>query len=269
VWAGIVLLAGTLIGLLYWRHSLLNLHHHAFHCVFIAYARLWHRCTFTGIGHIPQAGPVLLVANHTCSADAAFLIAACPRPLGFLTAFEYYLPVLRLILHYLHCVPVRRDGQDVVSVREALRRLSEGRALCIFPEGGLSNAGRIRPQRGKAGAAYIALRSLVPVCPVWIEGGPQTDEVLDAWVGGSRKPTRVIIGRPIDLSAYYNRPIRRPLVEEVMNLLSRSIENLGTAPLVGHASNREQKMLASLARPANAATLACWRQTTTSKGNRP
>jgi 1-acyl-sn-glycerol-3-phosphate acyltransferase len=197
-----------------------------------AYSRLWHRCTLTGVERIPRTGPVLLMANHTCSADPAFLsTAASPRVSGFLLAEEYYrLPGLHLLFRRIGCVPVRRDGRDVAAIRQALARLRAGQVLGIFPEGGLSNAGRGRPRRGRAGVALLALRSRAPVCPVLIQGGPQTGDILTAWLGLSAARTRVIIGPPVDLSAYRDRRIDRKLIEEVMSVLMASLWGLMEKP---------------------------------------
>lgn len=181
------------------------------------YARLWHRWSARG-PRLPASGPALLLANHTCSADPAFLQAGCPRPLSFVIAREYYgLPVLRRLLAYIGCVPVTRNGRDATGVRVALRRLAEGRMLCIFPEGGLNHAGRRGLRRGKAGVALLALRSRVPVYPALIVGGPQTSSLPRAWLLPSR--VQVVYGEPVDLSEYYDRPIDRKLLEEVTHTL--------------------------------------------------
>src|SRR6202022_2482438 len=132
---------------------------------------------------LPATGPAILVANHTCSADPAFLTAGCRRVLSFMIAREdYNIRLLRPLLDYIGCVPVARNGRDAAGVRNALRRLDRGCVLCIFPEGGLSNAGRKRVRSGKAGVALLALRSRAPVFPALISGGPQTSSIPRAWL---------------------------------------------------------------------------------------
>src|SRR5262249_831701 len=93
------------------------------------------------------------------------------------------------------------------------------------PEGGLSHAGRDGVHPGKAGIALFALRTRVPVIPARITGGPQRSEVLPAWLRPSR--VRVTFGSPVDLSAYYGRPINRKLLEEVTALLMDRVRMLG------------------------------------------
>jgi 1-acyl-sn-glycerol-3-phosphate acyltransferase len=208
-----------------WRRSGQVLVHYLGLGLVYLYARLWHRWSANGPARVPAGGPAILVSNHTCSADPAFLTAGCRRPLSFVIAREYYnIGLLRPLFDYIGCVPVARNGRDAVGVRVALRRLDEGRILCIFPEGGLSHAGRRGIRPGKAGVALLALRSRVPVYPALITGGPQTTSLLRAWLGPSR--VRVTFGPPVDLSPYYGRPIDRKLLEEVTATLMHRIAAL-------------------------------------------
>jgi len=208
-----------------WRRSGQVLVHYLGLGLVYLYARLWHRWSANGPARVPARGPAILVSNHTCSADPAFLTAGCARPLSFVIAREYYnIGLLRPLFDYIGCVPVARNGRDAVGVRVALRRLEEGRVLCIFPEGGLSHAGRRGIRPGKAGVALLALRSRVPVFPALISGGPQTTSLLRAWLGSSR--VRVTFGPAVDLSPYYDRPIDRKLLEEVTGMLMHRVAEL-------------------------------------------
>lgn len=186
------------------------------------YARLWHRWSSNGWAPLPGAGPAILVANHTCSADPAFLTAGCRRRLCFMIAQEFYgNAFLRRLFHFLRCVPVQRHGRDPRAVREALRRLAEGRVLCIFPEGGLSHIGR-SGSSPKAGVALLALKSRVPVFPVRITNGPRTSRLSHAWLRPSR--VHVTFGPALDLSRFYHRPITRKLLEEVTGSIMEHIK---------------------------------------------
>ncbi|GIW78250.1 MAG: 1-acyl-sn-glycerol-3-phosphate acyltransferase [Gemmatales bacterium] len=189
------------------------------------FARLWHRLSWQGAERVPVSGPVLVVSNHTCSADPLFLVASSFRPYSFLIAAEFFrLPLARHLFRYLRCVPVNRRDCDVLSVRRALRLLAEGRGVCIFPEAGLRNAGRKVVRNGKAGAALIALRSRACVIPAAVVGGPQTPHLLEAWLGPSR--AHVTFGSPLDLAPYYGQPVRRPLLERVNRYIMDAIMQL-------------------------------------------
>jgi 1-acyl-sn-glycerol-3-phosphate acyltransferase len=94
-------------------------------------------------------------------------------------------------------------------------------AVILFPEGSLSGAGRGRMRTAKRGAAYLALKSGVPIYPAFIFGGPQHTHVASAWLLPSR--AGIVLGKPIDLSGYRRCRITRPLLEEVGALLVRHI----------------------------------------------
>jgi 4a-hydroxytetrahydrobiopterin dehydratase len=191
-----------------------------------AYARLWHGCRVNRAAGLPPSGPAILVANHTCSADPAFIAAGCERALGFLVAQKYFrIPVAHAILRYLGCVPVRRDGRDWVALRRALGRLREGRVICIYPEGGLTGAVRGRTGRGKAGVTWLALRSGVPLIPLRIDGGPRTHHLLRAWLRPSRG-VRVTYGTPIDLPALAGRRLDRRTLEAAHAAVMRRLTSL-------------------------------------------
>jgi len=226
MWALAVTATAAVLVLIRWRRSGQSLVDFLGLGLVYAYARLWHGCSSNDSAPLPAKGAALLIANHTCSADPAFLQSASPRPVSFLIAREYYtdLPRLRGLFQYIGCVPVLRDGRDVTAVRLALGRLRDGRIVCIFPEGGLSGAGRRRLRQGKSGAALLALRSRAPVIPVFIAGGPRHNDILPAWLLPSR--VRLVFGPAVNLSPYFSRAINRKLLEEVTAFLMSRIAAL-------------------------------------------
>jgi 1-acyl-sn-glycerol-3-phosphate acyltransferase len=206
------------------------------------FARVWHDCAPDGGGALPPQGPAIVVANHPSHSDPAFLVSAGLRPLCFLHAGEYFnVPVLRKLFERAGCIPVRRDGHDAAGVRAALRRLDEGRAVCVFPEGDISPADD-HFRRGKTGAAFLALRTRAPVYPALISGGPRSHRLLRDWLWPS-SGVRVVFGPRIDLSAYYDRPITHDLLREVTRLLMCKIAELqpacanGNGHANGHVGN--------------------------------
>jgi 1-acyl-sn-glycerol-3-phosphate acyltransferase len=169
------------------------------HWGFRAYCALWHQLRVEGWAPLPESGPAILIANHTCGIDHMLLQAASRRLLGFMIAREYYdSRWLHWICSYIGCIPVNRDGRDLAAIRAALRALGEGRVLPIFPEGRIVPASGHRLGEIRPGSAYIAIRAGVPVVPAYIIGTPTTDEILESLATPSR--ARVVFGEPIDLS---------------------------------------------------------------------
>jgi 1-acyl-sn-glycerol-3-phosphate acyltransferase len=163
-----------------------------------AYCAGWHRLE-TGRAPLPEHGPAILVANHTCGIDNFLLQAGCRRVLGFLIAQDWYDQWLcHPFCVLLGCIPVRRDGRDVAATRAALRALEQGRVVPIFPEGKITPSSGRQIGEGKAGAAYIALHARVPVIPAYIRGTPPTADIWEALYTPSH--ARVSYGPPIDLS---------------------------------------------------------------------
>jgi 1-acyl-sn-glycerol-3-phosphate acyltransferase len=171
------------------------------HWIMIAYCALLHRLKTNGWAPLPETGPAILIANHTCGIDHVILQAGCRRVLGFMVAREYYeWSKIHFFCKLVRCIPVDRDGRDLRATRAALRALEEGRVLPIFPEGRVTPSsgrelGEIRP-----GAAFIAVRAGVPVIPAYIRGTPETDQIGESLITPSR--AEITFGSAIDLSDF-------------------------------------------------------------------
>jgi 1-acyl-sn-glycerol-3-phosphate acyltransferase len=170
-----------------------------FHTVIRAYCAIQHRLRVVGPVLLPEQGPAILIANHTCMIDHLVLQSGCPRVLGFMIAREYYeWPPIHWICSWIGCIPVNRNGQDLSAIRAGLRAIEEGRVVPIFPEGKITpksgrELGEIRP-----GAAFLAIRAGVPVIPAYIRGTPESNEIVPSLLTPSRAV--VTFGPPIDLS---------------------------------------------------------------------
>jgi 1-acyl-sn-glycerol-3-phosphate acyltransferase len=164
-----------------------------------AYCAGMHRLVNLNEAPLPEHGPAILVANHTSGVDNLVLQAGCRRVLGFMVAQEFYnSAAVGPFCRILGCIPVRRDGRDLSATREALRALGEDRVLPIFPEGKIIPESGREFGPGKPGAAFLTIRTQVPVIPAYIRGTPPTDNVWKGLMTPSR--ARVIYGPPIDFS---------------------------------------------------------------------
>jgi len=165
----------------------------AFYCLF------WHQLRASEWAPLPEVGPAILIANHTCGIDHMLLQAASRRVLGFMVAREYYEGKwIHWICKAIGCIPVNRDGRDFAATRAAIRALKQGRVVPIFPEGHIVPESGRRLDPMKPGSAYLAIHAQVPVIPAYICGTPETDEIIESLLTPSR--SRVIFGEPIDLS---------------------------------------------------------------------
>jgi 1-acyl-sn-glycerol-3-phosphate acyltransferase len=201
-----------LLRLLWWLNAL--------YCAFL------HRLESNAPAPLPEHGPAILIANHTCGIDHMVLQAGCGRVLGFLIAREFYeFWACRPFCKLLRCIPVKRDGHDLAAIRAALRALEEGRVVPIFPEGRILPTSGRELGEGKPGAAFIALHARVPVIPAYIRGTPETNNVWKALVTPSQ--ARVLFGPPIDLSEVARgRPNDKAVLAETTRRLMGAIDAL-------------------------------------------
>ena len=126
------------------------------------------RLRVVGAQHVPRTGGLLVVANHISNLDPPILGVALPRPVSYMAKKELFaLPVLGPILPRVNAFPVDREAGGTAALRASLRMLKAGRCVGIFPEGGRNVHG---DKQEKAGAAFLARASGVPVVPAAIVG---------------------------------------------------------------------------------------------------
>jgi len=150
-------------------------------------SRVFWRLRYQGIENIPQAGGLIVAANHQTYLDPFWLGVPIKRPIRFLAwsvAFSW--PVIGTVMRMLGAWPLHVEGSDPAAIRRSLQWLRNGGVVVIFPEGG-----RGHPDgsliRFKAGAARMALEARVPILPVTIRGGNKV------WPSGKRLPATGIV----------------------------------------------------------------------------
>lgn len=118
-----------------------------------------------GRENVPQNGGFILCSNHLSARDP-FVIATCtPRRLHFMAKAELFKnPIIGKFIASIGAFPVGRGKNDLASIREAMKILSDGNVLGIFPQGTRSRENAHTHM--EAGVALIALRAGVPVVPV-------------------------------------------------------------------------------------------------------
>jgi 1-acyl-sn-glycerol-3-phosphate acyltransferase len=157
-------------------------------------ARALFRIRFEGAPHVPQAGPVLITPNHVSYMDPVLITLPIHRPLHYMTLAPFFqVPALAPLIRWCRAFPVREDEADRPAVRKALHVLRAGEPLVMFPEGGRSPDGRLRPFR--PGAFRLAVQTGAPVVPVSIAGG------FEAWPVHRRLP------RPGRITVTYHPPV--------------------------------------------------------------
>jgi len=152
--------------------------------------------TVAGAEDLPPTGAAVVVANHQSWLDPIILPLALPRKPAFLAMEELWrIPVIGLVMRIYGplAIPLNRGAVDATALKRSLRALQGGALLIIFPEGGISPDGRLRPFHD--GAAMLAARAKAPLVPVAILGTGDALPLGRLWP--RRRPITVRIGRPI------------------------------------------------------------------------
>jgi len=132
-----------------------------------------YRLRATGLAHIPEEGPALLVCNHQSLADALIITAVCRRPIRFVMYYAIFnVPVLSFIFRAMKAIPIAgaKEAPDVLerAYDDIAAALADGQLVCIFPEGQLTRDGEIGKFR--PGVSRILERTPVSVIPMALSG---------------------------------------------------------------------------------------------------
>ena len=145
------------------------------HCFVRLSFRYYHRFKVIHAERLNGLGAAIIVANHASHLDTLALFSSFPlaqvNSLRALAAKDYFFsnPVSRsLAFFFANVIPIDRRGMSPGSLGFAEKELTGGRKLIIYPEGTRSVDGEIHSFR--PGIGLLALRSRVPVVPLYIEG---------------------------------------------------------------------------------------------------
>jgi hypothetical protein len=132
-----------------------------------------YRLEKSGLEHIPEEGPAVLVCNHVSFVDALIIAAACRRPIRFVMDHQIFrFPVLNFVFRTGRAIPIASARDDPAMLEKAYdeiaRGLEGGDLIAIFPEGRITDTGEIFPFRG--GIQRIIERTPVPVVPLALCG---------------------------------------------------------------------------------------------------
>jgi cytidylate kinase len=166
----------------------------------------------------------LFASNHISYFDPPAVSVTLPREVHFVakdTLFDIWW--LGRVIRFYNAFPIKRGVFDREAMGKALTLLQANRSVLIFPEGGRIFGGKLG--EGKSGIGYLAIRSGVPVVPVYVEG---TNRLKDCFFRRAR--VRVIHGKPIripaDLLAQYQADEDRSLYRRYSDMVMAAIQAL-------------------------------------------
>ena len=130
--------------------------------------------------HVPMTGGAMLLANHQSHIDPPAIGSVVRRKMNFLARKTLFKPPLSWHIAALDAIPLDQEGISLSGIKETLRRLRNGEAIVIFPEGSRTWDGEMQPLM--PGFCLLARRCRVPLVPVGIAGA------YEAWRRGTASP---------------------------------------------------------------------------------
>ncbi len=187
-------------------------------------SRLWSRLILwtsrvrlivSGSGNLQPDVPYVLCANHQSHMDIPIVIVALPIQFRFAAKKELFrIPFLGWHLRRSGHVAIDRENPRAAirSLGQAADAIQKGAPVVIFPEGGTSQDGAIRPFKG--GGFMLATRSGAAVVPVTICGSRRILKPKTYHVRGG--VVHVTIGRPISTAGKSTSELAAEVRKEIV-----------------------------------------------------
>ena len=178
----------------------------------------------TGLEKIDTSKPHVYAANHASAMDIPVLYVYLP--FQFRIVFKKELLAYPVVGWQLRrsgqvCIDQQKPTNSIAAIRSAVKSLKAGMPLVIFPEGGRTPDGEIKPFL--PGAFFLALKAQVDIVPVALIG---TYELLPMDTYHIKcRPLEMRVGDPISTAGLTMRDL-----EGVSEKVRRAMEELYYAP---------------------------------------
>lgn len=160
----------------------------------------------TGLDRIDTSKPHVYAVNHASALDIPVLYVNLP--FQFRIAFKKELLSYPVVGWQLRrsgqiCIDQQNPSRSIASIRAALKGLKEGLPLVIFPEGGRTPDGEIKPFL--PGAFFLAIKAQVDIVPIALVG---TYELLPMDTYHIKcRPLEMRVGDPISTTGMTARDL--------------------------------------------------------------
>ena len=180
--------------------------------------------TVTGLDKIDTSKPHVYAVNHASALDIPVLYVNLP--FQFRIAFKKELLSYPVVGWQLKrsgqiCIDQQNPSRSISSIRAGLKSLIGGMPLVIFPEGGRTPDGEIKPFL--PGAFFMAIKAQVDIVPVALVG---TYELLPMNTYHIKcRPLEMRVGEPISTTGLTLRNM-----QELSSKVQKALEDLYYKP---------------------------------------
>ena len=164
--------------------------------VFTLYSKVFYKYEVIGAENIPNEGNIILAANHKSNLDPIFVASAVKnRKIATIGKKELFdNKILAKILDKLCVIPIDRDNPGISTIKTILKKLKEGYAVGIFPEGTRVKGNGFG--EAKAGLALFAVKGKANVVPISIISNYKIFNKVT-----------IYIDKPISFEEYYKKKL--------------------------------------------------------------
>jgi 1-acyl-sn-glycerol-3-phosphate acyltransferase len=173
-----------------------------------------------GLEKVDTSKPYVYAVTHASALDIPVLYVYLP--FQFRIVFKKELLSYPIVGWHLKrsgqiCIDQQNPAASIGSIRSALKSLKGGMPLVIFPEGGRTPDGQVKPFL--SGAFFLAIKAQVDIVPVALVG---TYELLPMNTYHIKcRPLEMRLGQPISTSGYTLRNM-----EELSDKVHTAVEDL-------------------------------------------
>jgi 1-acyl-sn-glycerol-3-phosphate acyltransferase len=185
------------------------------------FGRVYWRLSVEGTEHLPKAGAYIVAPVHRSNVDTPLVGCITTRRLRFMGKDSLWKgKASARFFSALGGFPVHRGTVDRDALRRCVEVIESGEPLVLFPEGTRQTGPLV--QELFEGAAYVAVRTGVPIIPVGIGGSER------AMPRGSKflRPVRIaiVVGEAIEAPPTDGRRGSRRAVREVTAQLQKQLQ---------------------------------------------
>ena len=199
-----------------------------------AFARFWSELimkiigsptTVTGLEAIDTSRHYVYAVNHASALDIPMLYVYLP--FQFRIVFKKELLSYPIVGWHLKrsgqiCIDQQNPSGSIGSIRSALKSLKSGLPLVIFPEGGRTPDGEIKPFL--PGAFFLAIKAQVDIVPVALVGSYELLPMNTYHI--KPRPLEMRVGQPISTAGYTLRNM-----EELSDKVHAAVVDLYARPV--------------------------------------
>ncbi len=197
--------------------------YHTVRTIVTVFCRVWCRMSIDGRDNLPAEGPFILAPTHRSIIDTPVSSGVYRRRMRFMGADKWWSnKYFGKLLSALGGFPVSRGTADREALKRCIAVIEGGEPLVLFPEGERKSGPIVQPLF--EGAAYIAMKTGVPIVPIGIGG---SERVMPK---GARfiypRKLYVMVGKPLQVPTTGSAKEQRAAARQLTNDLHAELQRL-------------------------------------------